>query len=287
MTCIFSFRCQNGGTFLGWSCQQANQCQFSTPSGILNARCIAGLCCTQGTRRNSTSANNGRCPSNMIRKNNNCSRDSQCNLISNRRQRLKGKCSSSGKCCVPKLRPSTTNNNNQQCRNNEQRTNRRCSRSNPCQRNSYSITVVCRGGYCCERDTSKTPTNNRGTCAQGFPMTQYGCGSNRDCSQFVVSTNQKAVCDKRINTCCMMECPQGGVPQTTKCQANTATCSFTRNGQREQGQCFNGICCSQQTQTFDPCNGVGVWNQQKCNNGYCYDQSAQCIAGNCCMPRYY
>ncbi|KAI6176210.1 hypothetical protein M3Y97_00773700 [Aphelenchoides bicaudatus] len=169
-------RCQNGGTYIGWTCQQSIQCQFSTPSGILNGQCSNGLCCTAGSSR---STSNRQCPANMVRRNRACSLDSHCILNSSRGQQLYGRCSN-GQCCLPKL---TRSRNQGGCKSNERRTGRQCSRSNPCQRNSYWVIASCRNNVCCERDTNQAPLGNGNQPQQQNPCSAYGrTWANQQCS---------------------------------------------------------------------------------------------------------
>lgn len=207
----------------------------------------------------------------MVRKNRSCSTDSQCGLTSNRGQRLRGRCRS-GHCCVPK--PTTQRQG--RCNSNERRTNRRCSRSSPCQRNSYWVIVTCRSNYCCEQDTSQISSGQ--SCAN--PMTQYQCNYDRDCAHLAKTANQKATCDRSRRHCCLSTCPQGGVPQQATCQSGSSTCQFQRNGYVEQGVCYNNVCCGQQN--YDPCTMYGrTFTNQQCGwNSGCY--TGTCLNGYCC-----
>lgn len=63
------------------------------------------------------------------------------------------------------------------------RTGRQCSRSNPCQRNSYWVIASCRNNVCCERDTNQAPLGNGNQPQQQNPCSAYGrTWANQQCS---------------------------------------------------------------------------------------------------------
>jgi hypothetical protein len=176
----------------------------------------------------------------MERTNQYCSNDVDCNVNSYGRQQDRGICSG-GQCCF--RRSSRNGNSNNQCRQNEILTNRKCSRINPCQRNSFDITVVCRSGYCCESDSN----NNQGICRGGNPVMQSDCNYDGDCNRFSAS-NQRATCDTRYRKCCVnqVQCPRGATPQYSNCQGNYSPCGYRLNNIQIQGTCYgNGMCCPQ------------------------------------------